>query len=354
MQNMLPSGYPPGADQPVQPAFNGPYVNPNATPGPVLDPAADIKPTKYKLRYAFTQQLLQAWRPRPTLKCAITIYTIIGLIFFAFGIAIIVLTNQITEVSARYDNLGPISKTSQVSAQFKVENDMTAPVYLFYQIKGFYQNHRRYILSQSLDQLRGNDKSAADLSDCDPVIYNANLSEWQINNIKVRDLNAVAIPCGAAARAFFNDTFSLASTAGKIYEFSDKDISWPDDREYKFKNIDLSRQWIDMTNERFINWMKIAPFSNFRKTWGVLNVTLPKGDYIMTINNTWNSSLFDGEKWFVLSETNAFGGRNEFLAYTYIAVGSLSIILAMIFSLRKFKRPKGITEYQLARAAQNT
>lgn len=47
----------------------------------------------YELSYAFKQQLMQAWRPKPTLKCAITVYAIIGLIFFALGIAILILNN---------------------------------------------------------------------------------------------------------------------------------------------------------------------------------------------------------------------------------------------------------------------
>lgn len=338
MQNFNPAAY----DMSGQPSQNNDAA-------PLVDLAGDIKPTKYKLRYAFTQQLLQAWRPRPTLKCAITIYTIIGLIFFAFGIAIIVLTNQIHEISVRYDQLGPVSLTTPLTVAFEVERDMKAPVYLFYQIKGFFQNHRRYILSQSLKQMRGNDLPASELSDCEPVIYNANLSDWQKARIPNFDPLAVAIPCGAAPRALFNDTFILTGPGGAAVNFVGSGIAWADDINHKFKNVDLSRQWINMEDERFMNWVKIAPFSDFRKTWGVSNADIPKGTYLMTINNYWDSSIFEGQKWFVLSETNAFGGRNEFLAYTYIAVGSLSIILAMAFALRKFKRPKGITEHQLAR-----
>lgn len=319
----------------------------NPTPDPLL---TTPKPTKYKLRYAFTQQLLQAWRPRPTLKCAITVYTVIGLIFFAFGIAIIVLTNQVYEVSNRYDQQAPAGPSSVFNVSFTLAQNMTGPVYLFYQLNSFYQNHRRYIKSMSTSQMRGNDLDASSVSDCDPVIYNANLSQWQKSAIKNYNDSAVAIPCGAAARAYFNDTFSLIAPNGTLYEFSSNGIAWSDDKNYKFKNIDINRQWIDMTNERFINWMKISPFSNFRKTWGVLQADLPAGDYKMMIRNYWNSSLFGGEKWFVLSQTNAFGGRNEFLAYSYIAVGALSILLAMIFSIRKFKRPKGITEYHLDKA----
>lgn len=311
------------------------------------------QPTKYKLRYAFSQQLLQAWRPRPTLKCAISLYSVIGLVFITLGVAVLVLTQQIYELEQRYDNLGPAGPGQTLTLNLTLSRDLRAPVYFYYMLRGFHQNHRRYIKSIPTEQLRGNDLAPASLGDCEPALYNRDLHPWQQRSAgsgAPLDGAAVAIPCGAAARAYFNDSYVLLSAANVSVPISAQNITWADDRRYKFKNIDLERQWIDVTDERFINWMKIAPFSTFRKTWGVVRADLPAGDYRLQVANNWNSALFEGEKWVVLSETNAFGGRNEFLAYAYLAVGALSIMLAFIFSLRKFKRPKGITEYRLQRA----
>ena len=39
------------------------------------------KTYKYSFSFAFKQQLLKAWQPKPTLKCAIIIYLILGIIF---------------------------------------------------------------------------------------------------------------------------------------------------------------------------------------------------------------------------------------------------------------------------------
>ncbi len=47
-----------------------------------------------------------------------------------------------------------------------------------------------------------------------------------------------------------------------------------------------------MKNERFINWMRLSPFSTFRKTWGVINEDLNPGDYYITIENNWNNDIF--------------------------------------------------------------
>lgn len=38
-----------------------------------------------------------------------------------------------------------------------------------------------------------------------------------------------------------------------------------------------------MESERFMNWMKISPFSNVRKTWGKIDVDLNKGSYRIEI-----------------------------------------------------------------------
>ena len=140
-------------------------------------------------------------------------------------------------------------------------------------------------------------------------------------------------------------TFTLFGENSEI-PISDKGIAWETDIEHKFKNIDLSRQWIDMENERFITWMKIAPFKNFRKSWGIITEKdLTEGRYRLEIKNNWNASVFGGKKYFILSETNVFGGKNSFLAYSYIAVGVIAIVLSMIFCLRKSKRPTYVENF---------
>lgn len=43
----------------------------------------------------------------------------------------------------------------QCQVTFDVEEDMKSPVYVYYELRKFYQNHRTYVKSRSHDQLAG-------------------------------------------------------------------------------------------------------------------------------------------------------------------------------------------------------
>lgn len=86
--------------------------------------------------------------------------------------------------------------------------------------------------------------------------------------------------------------------------------------------------------------MRAAATPTFRKLWGVVKgLPLPKGKYQLEIDNKWNVGEFDGEKHFVISQTNLFGGKNLFLSICYIVVGLVSLIAAVASAIRRFMRP---------------
>jgi hypothetical protein len=86
-----------------------------------------------------------------------------------------------------------------------------------------------------------------------------------------------------------------------------------------------------MEDEHFIVWMRTAGLPNFRKLWGRIESDVLPGNYQMDIVNLYDVSLFEGKKTFVLSTTNALGGKNYFLSICYLVVGSLCIVFAVIF-----------------------
>ena len=91
--------------------------------------------------------------------------------------------------------------------------------------------------------------------------------------------------------------------------------------------------------------MRVAPFSTFRKTWGRINRDLDKGIYVLYIDNKWDSSLFDGKKWLILSEVNVFGGKNWFLGWAFIVFGILSFVLGFLFLIVYLIKNKNSLDY---------
>jgi hypothetical protein len=86
--------------------------------------------------------------------------------------------------------------------------------------------------------------------------------------------------------------------------------------------------------------MRTAGLPNFRKLWGKIGTNLEPGNYTVTIQNNYDVSSFDGKKSFVLSTTNALGGKNYFLAICYIVVGALCIVFAIIFLVAFLKKKR--------------
>jgi len=52
------------------------------------------------------------------------------------------------------------------------------------------------------------------------------------------------------------------------------------------------------------------------------------------MNVEYSVAGFDGKKRVVLSTTGPFGGKNEFLAYSYVAVGGVCIAVSVFFFVR--------------------
>merc|ERR1719453_325272 len=93
-----------------------------------------------------------------------------------------------------------------------------------------------------------------------------------------------------------------------------------------------------MNNQHFIVWMRTAGLPNFRKLWGRIDDPLEKGNYYLVINNQYEVKPFQGRKSFVISTTNALGGKNYFLAVCYITVGTLCMMFAFVFCVAYVKR----------------
>lgn len=127
----------------------------------------------------FKQQMLPAWRPVPSFGSTMVIFGIFGVLFLSLGVTLYVMSEKIAGVTTKYDDCetNPSGEAMECKKGFSVASDIQPPIYVYYQLDNFYQNHRRYVKSRSNQQLMGNDLSLDDLTDCQPVRTNAQMGK---------------------------------------------------------------------------------------------------------------------------------------------------------------------------------
>ena len=270
----------------------------------------------------FKQQKLQGWRPIPTISCITIIFISFAVFFILFGIIILVFTSQVKEVITRYDN---VCNTTTCSFSIQPPEKMNKPIMVYYQINDFSQNHRVYMDSKSDKQLNGEEVSPDELKEsgvCDYAITNKDMEQN-----KGRDDDA-AFPCGLMAKSYFRDNFTF-NIKGKNITVKKEDIAYKTDKEKYGKNTyDKDKHWINVTDERFMIWMRPSPFSNPRKLWGIIDDIDLDSTIYFTVEE---KSFWSYEKYIILSTRNVFGGKNSFLGAIYLIFGIICLVSAIVF-----------------------
>ncbi|EDZ69899.1 YNL323Wp-like protein [Saccharomyces cerevisiae AWRI1631] len=241
----------------------------------------EVKPVRTKNRRpkedTFTQQRLAAINPVLTPRTVLPLYLLIAVVFVIVGGCILAQNSKVDEVTIYYQDCmtNATSSWSDIPSEhwqfvfhkyktyntapqwrfvddesddftkqrgtcqirFTTPSDMKNNVYLNYVLEKFAANHRRYVLSFSEDQIRGEDASYETVHDatginCKPLSKNAD--------------GKIYYPCGLIANSMFNDTFPLQLTnvgdTSNNYSLTNKGINWESDKKrYKKPNTIIHR-----------------------------------------------------------------------------------------------------------------
>jgi len=334
---------------------------------------------------AFKQQRLPAWQPVLTAKNVLPTFVLIGLIFVPLGVVLLLTSNNCYEQIVDYTECENVANAGQkcheyfneemekrnasdppvypqcfCDVEIDIERDVEGPVYYYYRLTNFYQNHRIYVKSRDNAQLAGKQVSSLN-GDCQPYDQNGG------KNIA---------PCGTIANSLFNDTFKLTDSSNQEVVFDRTQIAWKTDHTTKFNNplneatcpadegqannltcqfqntaqppfwkYPIDEVWkitnFDKTtppkgsnqngyeNQPLEVWMRTAAFPTFRKLYGIVDGTLANGTYTLRVEYNYPVVGFKGTKSFVIAQMTWAGGKNPFLGIAYIVVGSMALVSAV-------------------------
>jgi hypothetical protein len=306
----------------------------------------------------FQQQNLKAWQPLLTPRWVIGTFAFFGILFVPTGVFVLKASQDVVEVEHKYDQTKQDCPSWQQDRtgcskpiEFTIPADMKQSdgIFMYYKLTNFYQNHRRYVKSRSDAQLRGD--NPAQLTSCEP------LETYPTTNGKK------LYPCGLIANSYFNDTFVNATytrdAVTTSIPWTQKGIAWDSDVQKKFKDMGAAFDPKTMTrrgpsghdlpnveDEAFIVWMRTAGLPTFKKLRYIITgdngfTGFQKGDKVtIMVDNVFPVDGFEGEKFIVLSTTSWLGGKNDFLGYAYIIVGSLCLLLAVVFGIKHYYSPR--------------
>lgn len=347
---------------------------------------------------------MPSWQPIMTPLKVVIIVLVVGICFIPTGVSLMRTSQSIFEQVAQYDGQGNTNVDCAITSQnenkpctitFTFKESVEGPLYVYYQLDNFYQNHRKYVSSVSYEQLAGIQLSASYISAyCTPLT-------------QVKDVNGSLVtynPCGLIANSFFNDIISVSPSSN--YTLDESNIAWPTDKD-KFAQVDGFQSYnfgtakpslatpvtcrakglnadcllyknpttleyyyyyypdnseyqylyesydnIDpikgVTDEHFMVWMRSASLPKFRKLYGKIDSNFEAGDTIQfDINANFEVDSFDGSKYLVISTAGEFGGKNPSLGIGFVVVGSISLFLGTLFGLKSLLSPRAIGNAKL-------
>ncbi|BCS24749.1 CDC50/LEM3 family protein [Aspergillus puulaauensis] len=335
---------------------------------------------------AFRQQRLKAWQPILTPKSVLPLFFVIGVIFAPLGGLLLWASSTVQELVIDYsdcknaNNNGfvPIPddkfkysfKSSHNSPTWQYDNGkcqlmfhipdtIGPPVFMYYRLSNFYQNHRRYVKSLDIDQLKGK------------AVKNETINDSPCDPLRLDDNGKAFYPCGLIANSMFNDTIDSPvllnghGNAREPYNMTNKGIAWDSDKElikkteYEPGTVVPPPNWRDRypdnyengipdlhEDEDFMVWMRTAALPTFSKLSRRNDTTaMSVGTYQLDIKDHFPVTIYGGTKSILISTRTVLGGQNPFMGIAYVVVGGVCVLLGTLFTIAHLIRPRKLGDH---------
>lgn len=368
------------------------------------------------LDVAIAQQRVEAWHPILDPVWVIVAFFYLGAILLPVAFKINSIQNNVIEMSTSYDDydnytfaptsspanliitgdnntcgIGTVynaNKTCTLTFLTPENEYMYPPIFIYYELRNFHQNHRNYYQSKDAYQLKGKvgDQDKVSATDCDPLNILGNIT-----------LN----PCGLIANTLFNDYFTLIGGKdinGNDLVMNESGITWLSDYKYLYSQPngfnysvcevcdetcclpgdscttpyynksdglcyryyypnDDTTQYLYETypmiispiqgvlNEHFMVWMRISVSPTFRKLYGYIDQVIPPNTTLtFQVNANYVVTTFQGGKSVVISTTSIFGGRTDYFYKIFFISGLFCLVAGTFFLGQHVLFPRKIAD----------
>ncbi|KAI9368643.1 ligand-effect modulator 3 family [Aspergillus egyptiacus] len=352
------------------------------------DADTDKKPKNRRpANTAFRQQRLKAWQPILTPRSVLPLFFVVGVIFAPIGGLLLWASSTVQELVIDYSNCKDVTNAESIPdgkfeysfkssygqrpswqgvadehgalcrLMFDIPNTLEPPVFLYYRLTNFYQNHRRYVKSLDIDQLKGKavDNGTIKGGSCDPLRLDPNGKAYY--------------PCGLIANSMFNDTINspvLINDRGgeaETYNMTKKGIAWDSDKELIRKTSYQPGQVVPPPNwqerfsydteipnlhedEDFMVWMRTAALPTFSKlSRRNDDKAMSAGRYQLDIRDHFPVTEYGGTKSIIISTRTVLGGQNPFMGIAYVVVGGVCVLLGALFTIAHIFRPRKLGDH---------
>ncbi|KAL4986686.1 ligand-effect modulator 3 family [Aspergillus falconensis] len=340
---------------------------------------------------AFRQQRLKAWQPILTPKSVLPLFFVVGVIFAPIGGLLLWASSTVEELVIDYSDCKdattdavPIpddkfkytfkssfdqrpswqrfrndNEEDHCRLMFDIPDTIGPPVFMYYRLTNFYQNHRRYVKSLDMDQLKGK------------AVKNATINGGSCDPLKLDENGKAYYPCGLIANSMFNDTINnpiLVNGRGgelETYNMTKKGIAWDSDKElikkteYEPFAVVPPPNWRERypdnyksgipnlhEDEDFMVWMRTAALPTFSKlSRRNDNESMQSGRYRLDIKDPFPVTDYGGTKSILISTRSVLGGRNPFMGIAYVVVGGVCVLLGALFTIAHLVRPRKLGDH---------
>jgi hypothetical protein len=332
----------------------------------------DIGQRRGPSKNAMLQQNIPVRQLVFTTSCVLATLIFFSVVSFVIGGICFAYAGKVQEFSFIYSDSSQAGKCRDVdenpcSLQINIPSKMQGPVYFYYTLTNFYQNHRRYVPSRSDVMNMGS--FGTEQAGSQPTGTTL-CTPWDSYK-NAEGLDIAYYPCGLVAMSVFNDSFQLrrSSSSGEVpVAWTNSGIAWAnaDNKVYISKDEAWLRKycyrlgsptgkdsdfpltgfpeslrgftgsssgrydcWHSLDSPELSVWMRTSSASNFWKLHRIIQNDLEAGQYNLIVDLNYPVSSFSGTKGFVITNATPFGGRRDALAIVFFCVGAMSFVLAL-------------------------